>query len=570
MSKTILLIENDAPFAEEMSGALEAMGYQVRVTGDGKEGLDLARDLRPDAIVLCVELPRLSGYSICNKLKKDDALKAIPLVLTSSEATDEVFEDHRKLKVRAEEYLIKPYVSAALLEKVAGADRHARGRRRLPAFEAPRRRGADAVDEEVVSLEEELGLEAFAGDPGEELPALDLDSLPDEPCGRLARGAELDDDLKLLDDAFDGLSAPGGRRPRTPATAPDAAAEASEAARARGRGHREDALDVDRPVASDDLDAAAASLPDEDEAGGPRRARRRRRTRPTWRSGARRGRPRPRLRRARRPGCPRRGRPRRRRPSAAGPPGPAGRSVGGRRGGAGRAGRAGRIDPARAVRSHQRLADLAERSRPSWPSVARRSTPARPSPGPEDQARGGGPASRGAGLDAGRAGGRGRVAQGARRHAGGAGEEGGGRGQGGARRVAPGRRAGAGAELRAEGAEAQAAGAEAQVSAAEGRRRAAEQDAATQRRAAEQSAAALAARSAELAAAQAAVARLTELEREVDRLETELVVARGRAGGDALRGGEAGDRAEAAHLRARGGQRQERGAGRQGVLEDQG
>ena len=119
MSKTILLIENDAPFAEEMSGALEAMGYQVRVTGDGKEGLDLARDLRPDAIVLCVELPRLSGYSICNKLKKDDALRAIPLILTSSEATEEVFEDHRKLKVRAEDYLIKPYVSAALLEKLA-------------------------------------------------------------------------------------------------------------------------------------------------------------------------------------------------------------------------------------------------------------------------------------------------------------------------------------------------------------------------------------------------------------------------------------------------------------------
>jgi CheY-like chemotaxis protein len=182
MSKTILLIENDAPFAEEMSGALEAMGYQVRVTGDGKEGLDLARDLRPDAIVLCVELPRLSGYSICNKLKKDEALRAIPLVLTSSEATDEVFEDHRKLKVRAEEYLIKPYVSAALLEKVAGLVGMPAGgaSHDSPAASAPGP-DADGGDEEVVSLEEELGFEAFAGEPGEELPALDLDSLPDEP-----------------------------------------------------------------------------------------------------------------------------------------------------------------------------------------------------------------------------------------------------------------------------------------------------------------------------------------------------------------------------------------------------
>jgi DNA-binding response OmpR family regulator len=45
------------------------------VSGDGKEGLELARVDRPDAIVLCVELPKMSGYSICNKLKKDDGLR---------------------------------------------------------------------------------------------------------------------------------------------------------------------------------------------------------------------------------------------------------------------------------------------------------------------------------------------------------------------------------------------------------------------------------------------------------------------------------------------------------------
>jgi CheY-like chemotaxis protein len=269
MPKTILIIENDAAFAEEMSGALDAMGYRVRTTGDGKDGLEIARDLRPDAIVLCVELPRLSGYSICNKLKKDEALRAIPLILTSSEATHEVFEEHRKLKVRAEDYLIKPYVSATLLERLSALIGVPTGS--APTVSAATADGPVPGDEEVVSLEEELGLEPFAGEPGDELPSLDLDSLPDEPAMMPAGSGDLDEDLRLLDDAFDGISAPSlGLAPAPALVRPpsDVAPGGVEEQRAAHQAI-EKALGVDRPVTSEDLEAVAASLPDEDEAGAP-------------------------------------------------------------------------------------------------------------------------------------------------------------------------------------------------------------------------------------------------------------------------------------------------------------
>jgi DNA-binding response OmpR family regulator len=132
MSKKILIIESDSAFAGELATALEGKGFAVRVSGDGKEGLELARVDRPDAIVLCVELPKMSGYSICNKLKKDDALRTVPLVITSSEATPETFEQHRKLKTRAEDYLIKPFGGAALVERLGGRARRP-GQGRLPA-----------------------------------------------------------------------------------------------------------------------------------------------------------------------------------------------------------------------------------------------------------------------------------------------------------------------------------------------------------------------------------------------------------------------------------------------------
>jgi len=207
MPKKILLIENDATFASELTRALDDAAFEVRATGDGREGIELARDWTPDAIVLCVELPGMSGYLVCQKLRKDDALSAIPLVLTSAEATPATIENHKKLKVRADEYLLKPYEPSALVDALAT----------LIGLPEPEELdslppGADPEplpDEELVNLEEEMGLEALSGDPVEDLPALDLSALPDEPVApRPSSGGALDDELKLLDDAFAGLAAP--------------------------------------------------------------------------------------------------------------------------------------------------------------------------------------------------------------------------------------------------------------------------------------------------------------------------------------------------------------------------
>jgi CheY-like chemotaxis protein len=200
MGKTILLIESDAAFAREISAALEARGFAVRTSGDGKEGLDLARDLRPDAVVLCVELPRMSGYSVCNKLKKDDALRSIPLLVISAEATPETFEQHRKLKTRAEDYLIKPFPPETLAERVVA----------LTSGEP-----TAVPEEEVVTLAD---VEIEGAQPPD-LPPLQLTEV-------VASGHE-DDDLRLLDDAFDQISREEAEPP--PPQRPAAAREAAPA-----------------------------------------------------------------------------------------------------------------------------------------------------------------------------------------------------------------------------------------------------------------------------------------------------------------------------------------------------
>jgi CheY-like chemotaxis protein len=117
MSKTILIVDSDTAAVSQMRAGLERRGFEVQDSADGKGAVELTRKVRPDALVLAVELPLgQNGYILCGKLKKDDDLKAIPVVIVGS---PEGFAAHRKLKSRAEEYVAKPAELADLPSRVA-------------------------------------------------------------------------------------------------------------------------------------------------------------------------------------------------------------------------------------------------------------------------------------------------------------------------------------------------------------------------------------------------------------------------------------------------------------------
>ena len=85
--KRILAFEADPLYVKLLSEALGAQDFEVEIVKDGAEGLEKATQEQFDLIYLCVELPLVSGFSICNKLKKRADAKNIPLIITSSEAT---------------------------------------------------------------------------------------------------------------------------------------------------------------------------------------------------------------------------------------------------------------------------------------------------------------------------------------------------------------------------------------------------------------------------------------------------------------------------------------------------
>ena len=84
MKATILLIEDNAQNRYLATFLLEHRGHRVVPAGTGAEGLTLAASLRPDLILLDIQLPVMDGYEVAQTLKKDPILRTIPIVAVTS------------------------------------------------------------------------------------------------------------------------------------------------------------------------------------------------------------------------------------------------------------------------------------------------------------------------------------------------------------------------------------------------------------------------------------------------------------------------------------------------------
>src|SRR5215471_4648031 len=112
-----LAIEPDTDTANQIRRLLEPKGFKVEVIPNGDDAMEWGRTHKPAIVILSVE-PRKVGYAISNKLRRSPSLRDVPLVLISSEETLATFEQHRKLKSRADEYLLKPLDMPDFLAKV--------------------------------------------------------------------------------------------------------------------------------------------------------------------------------------------------------------------------------------------------------------------------------------------------------------------------------------------------------------------------------------------------------------------------------------------------------------------
>jgi len=115
MGKKILIVDDEPDLLRVTCFRLERSGYQVLSAINGQEALEIIGKEYPDLVLLDIRIPILGGLEVCLRIKKDEKLKHIPVILFTA-STQNIKE---KLEsCGAEDYIFKPFSAEELLSKI--------------------------------------------------------------------------------------------------------------------------------------------------------------------------------------------------------------------------------------------------------------------------------------------------------------------------------------------------------------------------------------------------------------------------------------------------------------------
>jgi CheY-like chemotaxis protein len=133
MKATILVIEDNEKNLYLVTFILEKCGYQVIPARDGEAGIALARQIKPDLILLDIQLPVMDGYAVARELTRNGELRLTPIVAVTSYAM--LGDRERILEAGCVGYIEKPINPATFIteiERYLPAGKKGNGSRRVP------------------------------------------------------------------------------------------------------------------------------------------------------------------------------------------------------------------------------------------------------------------------------------------------------------------------------------------------------------------------------------------------------------------------------------------------------
>lgn len=139
--RTVLLVDDEPNVREAIALNLRKEGLDVAFAGDGAEAVDLAREIRPDLIVLDIMLPGMDGFEVCRTIREEST---VPILVLS--ARGEEIDRIVGLELGADDFLAKPFAMRELVARVRAMLRRARMTSSQTAFRSVRTSASAASD----------------------------------------------------------------------------------------------------------------------------------------------------------------------------------------------------------------------------------------------------------------------------------------------------------------------------------------------------------------------------------------------------------------------------------------
>lgn len=129
MGEVVLIADDDDDVASAVEINLQLEGYEVRLARNGREAIEMAREIQPDLVVLDVVMPEYDGFEVCEALRADQRTRYSAVILLTAKgiAADKV----RGFAVGADDYIVKPFEPAELVARVRSVLRRSRQMRDL-------------------------------------------------------------------------------------------------------------------------------------------------------------------------------------------------------------------------------------------------------------------------------------------------------------------------------------------------------------------------------------------------------------------------------------------------------
>jgi two-component system cell cycle response regulator DivK len=102
----ILLVEDNELNRDMLSRRLSHRGYEVIMAGNGRQGVDMARSLNPDVVLMDLSLPEIDGWQVARMLKSDAHTRDIPVVALTAHAM--LGDREKALEAGCDDYATKP------------------------------------------------------------------------------------------------------------------------------------------------------------------------------------------------------------------------------------------------------------------------------------------------------------------------------------------------------------------------------------------------------------------------------------------------------------------------------